>query len=73
MKHCGIVSQEPGRTWIDEVTFNNLLVSLLDSIFIYYDTKIILAFAAEISIHIQIRWVAVVSILNNICVSAEET
>jgi len=54
MNNCSISSQGHSRTWIGEVTFTNLLVSLPDSIFIQYNTKIILAFSTDSSIQIQI-------------------
>jgi len=55
MTDCSIGSQGHSRTCIGEVTLTNLLISLLDSIFIQYDTKIILAFPRDISIQIQIK------------------
>jgi len=54
---------------IDRVTFTTLLVSLLDSIFIQSDINGIVAFSNDISIHIQIKWTAVVEILNDIFIS----
>ena len=73
MNDCSIGSQGQSRTWIGEVTFSNVLVSLLDSILILYDTEIINPFSTDISIQIQIIWITVVSVLNTICVSAELT
>jgi len=54
MNDCSIGSQGQSRTWIGEVTFSNVLVSLLDSILILYDTEIINPFSTDISIQIQI-------------------
>jgi len=45
-----------------------LLVSLLDSTLIQYDTKTIFAFSTDTSIYIQIESITVVSVLNNIVV-----
>jgi hypothetical protein len=46
----------------------NLLVSLLDSTLIQYDTKTILPFSTDTSIHIQIESITAVSVLNNIVI-----
>jgi len=43
---------------------------LLDRIFIEYDTEILFALSSNTSIHIEIKWMKVVSVLNNIFVSA---
>ena len=54
---------------IDGVTFTTFLVSLLDRIFIQSDIQSIVAFSNDTSIHIQIKWTAVVEVLNDIFVS----
>jgi len=54
---------------IDGVTFTTLLLSLLDTIFIQSDINSIVAFSNDTSIHIQIKWMAVVEVLNDIFVS----
>jgi len=51
------------------VTFNNLWVSLLRSIYIEYDISIIFELSSVISIHIQIEWRTILSVLDNIFVS----
>jgi len=41
----------------------------MESIYIKYDTKIVFALLTDISIHIQIKYTTVVSVLNAIFVS----
>jgi hypothetical protein len=50
-------------------TFSNLWVSLLPSIYIEYDISIIFEWSSVISIHIQIEWKTILSVLNNMFVS----
>jgi hypothetical protein len=54
---------------IDGVTFTTLLVSLLDSKFIQSDNNSIVACSNDTSIHIQIKWIAVVEVLSDIFLS----
>jgi len=44
---------------------------LLDNIYIKYYTEIIFAWCTDTSIDIQIDWMSVVSVFNNIFVSAQ--
>ena len=48
-----------------------MLVSSTDSIFIQCDNRIILLFPTDNSIQIQIRWMTVVSVRNDIIVSSD--
>jgi len=52
--------------WVGGVSFTICLVSMLDSIYIKYDSKILFAWYPDTSIHIQIEDTTVVSSLNNI-------
>ena len=52
------------------VIFSNLWVSLLPSIYIEYDISIIIEWSSVISIHIQIEWRTILSVLDNIFVSS---
>ena len=54
---------------IDGLTYITLFVSLLDSICIQFDINGIVAFSNNTSSHIQIKWTAVVEVLNDIFVS----
>ena len=54
MNKCSIGSQGDIRTWIGEVTFTHLLIFLLDTISIQYNTKILLPFSVHGNIHNQI-------------------
>jgi len=51
------------------VTFSNWWVSLLPSIYIEYDITILFAWWTDISIHIEVEWMTVVFILNDIFVT----
>ena len=59
------------RIWIGQVTSTTLLLSILDSICIKYDTKILFALSTDTSIHIQCLYMSVESGLNYIFVTAE--
>jgi len=51
---------------IGVVIYNKLLVSLLDSLFIQYNSKILLALYTDTGNHTQIKAMTVLSSLNNI-------
>jgi len=73
MNNCCICCQGRIRTWIGEITFTNLLVYLLDSILIQYNTRIKLTISTDIGIQNHIRRITAVSILYDIFESAEVT
>ena len=59
-------------TYLYHISRRNIyqIVSILiDSVSIQYDAKIHFALSADTSIHIQIKWTTVVSVLNNIFLS----
>jgi hypothetical protein len=49
-----------------------LLVFLLDSIFLEYNMKIYIAVSSDTSIQIRIKWMTVVSVLNQIFLSGQQ-
>jgi len=53
----------------EDVTVCKVLVSLLDSIYSEYNTKILFEIYSDTSIDIQCIWTTVVSVLNYIFVS----
>jgi hypothetical protein len=57
--------------WSGIGTLEMLLVSLLDSVLIYYDTEISSALSTDTSISIPIKGTTVVSVLNHIFVSVQ--
>ena len=63
MNDCSIRSERHNLIKIGGVTFNKLLLTLLNNRFIQYDTNIIIAFSSDISIHIRINWTPPVSII----------
>jgi len=69
MDDCSISSQRHSRTWIGEVTYTRLSVSLLDCIFRQYDIEYVFACSSETDINIQIEWTVVVEALNDIFIS----
>lgn len=70
MKNCNISSERHICIHIGGVSFNQLLVSLLDNIFLQYNTRIVLACSSETSIGIQFNITTqVVSIPHDIFVS----
>ena len=69
MNDCSISSQWLISIWIAGVTFTKLLVFLVDSMFVNYDTKSIFPLSTIASMNIEIKWKTVVSLLNNIFVS----
>jgi hypothetical protein len=52
--------------WISGVTLSDWGVSLLKSIYMYYDSKIIFAWFTDISIHIPTQWMTVESFCNGL-------
>jgi len=60
MNHNSINSKQPICIWTCGVTFDKLLVSWLDRLFIQYDTKPPLALSTDTRIHIKIQQTAAV-------------
>jgi hypothetical protein len=66
MNDFSIWSEQHSCMWIGRVTFNKLLVSLLNSKCIKYDSTILFALYIDTSVHIQIEAMTVVSSVINI-------
>jgi len=62
-------SERHSRIHRGDVTFSKLLVSLLDNIYMEYNTKILFELSTLTIIHIQIIWMTVLSVLTHIFVS----
>ena len=71
MNRCSISFEQSIPVWTGDLPFTTLLVSLLDSIFIHYDSKIMFALFTHTSIHSRIRWTTVVSVTRNISISGQ--
>jgi len=69
MNDCSIGSKRHIDISIGGVSFTKWLLWWSDCIFIQFDTKIILPLATDISIHIQNKSMAEVSVRNDIIVS----
>jgi hypothetical protein len=63
--------QQHIRIWLSDVKFTKFLVSLLDSIFIQYQTKVILAIFPDTSNKSQIKLMTTCSVSNDIFVSGQ--
>ena len=69
MNDCAVSSQQEIPVLKYGGTFTKLLSSLLRSVWIQYDSKIIRPLSGEPSIYIPIRWPTAVSVLNNVSLS----
>jgi len=69
MNDGSISSQRHIRIRRLDVSFTQLLVSSPDSIYIEYNTKILLKVSTDSFVHIRIKESTIVSLLNNLYVS----
>jgi len=71
MNRCSISFEQTIPIWTGGLPFTTLLVSLLDSIFILYDSKIMFALSTHTSIHSGIRKTTLESVMNTIFISGQ--
>jgi hypothetical protein len=71
MNRCSIRFEQNVPIWTGGLPFTTFLVCLWDTIFIHYDRKIMFALSTDLSIHGEIRWTTVVSVMNDIFISEQ--
>jgi len=71
MNDCSISSVQHIVIWIGEASFTKWLVPLMDSIFIQYNAKMILACSTANIIHNQIIWMTELLVMNDSIVSGQ--
>jgi hypothetical protein len=71
MNRCSISFEQTSPIWTGGLPFTMLLVSLLDIIFIHYNSKIMFALSTHTSVHSGIGLTTLVSVMNNIFICGQ--
>jgi hypothetical protein len=71
MKNYGTRSELHSGIWIGRVTYNKLLLLILDSVYIKYDAKVLFALSTHTTIHIKCICTSAESRPKYIFISAE--